>query len=46
MRARRRVYIANTGGTIGMRRGPAGYAPAPRRGLSSSRYQSQSSFQK
>lgn len=29
MRARRRVYIANTGGTIGMRRGPAGYAPSP-----------------
>jgi L-asparaginase len=26
---RRSVYIANTGGTIGMRRGPAGYQPAP-----------------
>lgn len=23
------VYIANTGGTIGMRRGPSGYVPAP-----------------
>lgn len=29
MSARRRVYVCNTGGTIGMRRGPAGYAPAP-----------------
>lgn len=26
---RRRVYVANTGGTIGMRLGAAGYAPAP-----------------
>jgi L-asparaginase len=27
--ARKRVYIAYTGGTIGMRRGASGYAPAP-----------------
>jgi L-asparaginase len=26
---RGRVYIANTGGTMGMRRGPRGYVPAP-----------------
>jgi L-asparaginase len=26
---RGKVYIANTGGTIGMRRGPRGYTPAP-----------------
>jgi L-asparaginase len=26
--ARKRVYLAYTGGTIGMRRGPTGYAPA------------------
>ncbi len=29
MSKKRRVYIANTGGTIGMRPGPQGYAPAP-----------------
>lgn len=29
MSRRRSVYIANTGGTIGMRRGRDGYAPAP-----------------
>ena len=26
---RKRVYVVNTGGTIGMRRTPVGYAPAP-----------------
>lgn len=27
--SKRRVYVSNTGGTIGMRLGPSGYAPAP-----------------
>lgn len=29
MGERKRVYISHTGGTIGMRRGPEGYEPAP-----------------